>query len=104
MRKATKLFFIGILSVIVLVHCEEENNEVGETLPEALQDLQTEFWLPYSVTEDVDFSIVRPEAYGCYQWYVLNYILIIYQPLNKYYSDCPCTQEDQYCFFFFSGV
>ena len=69
MRKATKLFFIGLLSVIVLVHCEEENNEVGETLPEALQDLQTEFWLPYSVTEDVDFSIVRPEAYGCYQWY-----------------------------------
>ena len=69
MWKATKLFFIGILSVIVLVHCEEENNEVGETLPEALQDLQTEFWLPYSVTEDVDFSIVRPEAYGCYQWY-----------------------------------
>ena len=69
MRTATKIFLLGILSVFVLVHCEEENNEVGETLPEALQDLQTEFWLPYSVTEDVDFSIVRPEAYGCYQWY-----------------------------------
>ena len=69
MRTATNILLLGILSVFVLVHCEEENNEVGETLPEALQDLQTEFWLPYSVTEDVDFSIVRPEAYGCYQWY-----------------------------------
>jgi hypothetical protein len=73
MRKSTKLIFFGVLSLIVLVHCEEQN-ELGETIPEALQDLQTEFWLPYSVTEDVDFSILRPESYGCYQWYVLKYI------------------------------
>jgi hypothetical protein len=39
-------------------------------VPEALQDLQTEFYLPYSVTEDVDFSISRPGGFGCYQWYV----------------------------------
>ena len=37
-------------------------------VPEALQDLQTEFFLPYSVTEDVDFSIARPGGFGCYQW------------------------------------
>jgi hypothetical protein len=37
-------------------------------VPEALQDLQTEFYLPYSVTEDVDFSITRPGGFGCYQW------------------------------------
>jgi hypothetical protein len=37
-------------------------------IPEALQDLQTEFFLPYSVTEDVDFSISRPGGFGCYQW------------------------------------
>ena len=39
-------------------------------VPEALQDLQTEFYLPYSVTEDVDFSITRPGGFGCYQWQV----------------------------------
>jgi len=53
--------------MIVLVHCEEQNEA---TVPEALQDLQTEFWLPYSETEDVDFTILRPEAYGCYLWSV----------------------------------
>jgi hypothetical protein len=37
-------------------------------VPEALQDLQTEFYLPYSVTEDVDFSLSRPGGFGCYQW------------------------------------
>ena len=67
MGTATKTLFLGILSIIVLVHCEEET-ELGEAVPEALQDLQTEFWLPYSVTEDVDFTLVRPETYGCYQW------------------------------------
>ncbi len=39
----------------------------GET-PEALQDIQTEFYLPYSETEDVDFSLNRPMGFGCYQW------------------------------------
>ena len=51
--------------MIAFVHSEEQNEA---NVPEALQDLQTEFWLPYSVTEDVDFTILRPEAYGCYLW------------------------------------
>jgi len=63
------MVFLGILSAVVLAYCEEEN-ELGEAIPEALQDLQTEFWLPYSVTEDVDFTLVRPETFGCYQWSV----------------------------------
>ena len=63
--KMKTLAFIGAISIIVLVHSEEQNEA---NVPEALQDLQTEFWLPYSVTEDVDFTILRPEAYGCYLW------------------------------------
>ena len=65
MRKITNLVYIGVLCMIVLVHCEEQNEA---SVPEALQDLQNEFWLPYSETEDVDFTILRPEAYGCYLW------------------------------------
>ena len=34
------------------------------------EDLQTEFILPYSETEDVDFHIVRPGGFGCWQWWV----------------------------------
>ena len=67
MKKYTKLAFIGVICMVVFVHCEEQT-EGNEEFPEALQDLQTEFWLPYSVTEDVDFTILRPEAYGCYLW------------------------------------
>lgn len=32
------------------------------------EDGQTEFFLPYSETEDVDFHISRPGGSGCYQW------------------------------------
>ena len=38
MRKITNLAFIGVLCMIVLVHCEEQNEA---SVPEALQDLQT---------------------------------------------------------------
>ncbi len=31
-------------------------------------DAQTEFFLPVSETEDVDFHIARPEGFGCYLW------------------------------------
>ena len=65
MKKLSKILWLCIFSVLVVVHSQEESE-----IPEALQDLQTEFWLPYSVTEDVDFSITRPEGYGCYQWYL----------------------------------
>ncbi len=37
-------------------------------LGDDLDDLQTEFILPYSETEDVDFTLVRHGAGGCYQW------------------------------------
>ena len=69
MNMVSKSFSLCIFSILVLVHSEEEI-EIGELTPEAIQDLQTEFWLPYSITEDVDFTITRPEGYGCYQWYV----------------------------------
>ena len=69
MNMVSKSFSLCIFSILVLVHSEEET-EIGEPTPEAIQDLQTEFWLPYSITEDVDFTITRPEGYGCYQWYV----------------------------------
>ena len=38
---------------------------------DALEDVQTEFYLPYSVTEDVDFSLSKPGGFGCYQWLVI---------------------------------
>jgi len=31
-------------------------------------DSQTEFFLPYSETEDVDFSFSRPGGQGCWMW------------------------------------
>ena len=37
---------------------------------DALEDVQTEFYLPYSATEDVDFSLSKPSGFGCYQWLV----------------------------------
>ena len=42
---------------------------------DALEDVQTEFYLPYSATEDVDFSLSKPSGFGCYQWLV--WLLII---------------------------
>ena len=27
-----------------------------------------DYYLPYSNTEDVDFSVSRPEGFGCYKW------------------------------------
>ena len=63
MKKLSKILPLCVFSILVTVHSQEESE-----IPEALQDLQTEFWLPYSVTEDVDFSLTRPEGYGCYQW------------------------------------
>lgn len=39
-----------------------------EDFEEDHDGIQTEFYLPYSVTEDVDFSFIGPEDNGCYQW------------------------------------
>ena len=40
---------------------------------DALEDVQTEFYLPYSATEDVDFSLSKPSGFGCYQWLVWSF-------------------------------
>ena len=29
-----------------------------------------DYYLPYSNSEDVDFSISRPEGFGCYKWII----------------------------------
>lgn len=31
---------------------------------------QTVYYLPYSKSEDVDFSLFRPEGFGCFKWSV----------------------------------
>lgn len=31
---------------------------------------QKEYYLPYSKSEDVDFTIYRPEGFGCFKWSV----------------------------------
>ena len=41
-------------------------------LKKCIISLQTEFYLPYSVSEDVDFSLSRPEGFGCYRWKVAD--------------------------------
>lgn len=50
---------LGLLAVAALAAANDD---------EDFEDLQTEFFLPYSETEDVDFSIVRPGGSGCFQW------------------------------------
>lgn len=45
---------------------------VGAIFASEDEDIQTEFYLPYSVTEDVDFGINKPSAFGCYQWYFVR--------------------------------
>ncbi len=52
------------------------------------EDVQSEFLLPYSVTEDVDFSIPRPGSFGCWQWLVLHFIIRIW--VRLYYVTKPC--------------
>ena len=47
---------LGVLSS--LVNCDEAKPET--------------IYLPYSETEDVDFTIARPNNIGCYQWYFYN--------------------------------
>ena len=61
--KEVEMVWCGILfGIFYLI-----NSGIAE-VPEVLQDLQTEFYLPYSTTEDVDFSLSRPGGFGCYQW------------------------------------
>ena len=55
--------FISIFLLFGNIFAEEED---------PLEDVQTEFYLPYSVTEDVDFSLSKPSGFGCYQWYIFR--------------------------------
>ena len=63
-------FLVIFLTLVALLFAskglkaEEEFSDDDENF----EDFQTEFYLPYSETEDVDFNIVRPGGQGCYQW------------------------------------
>ena len=54
------LAYAVFMATVLTVNCEEDFDD--------FEDLQTEFYLPYSETEDVDFNIQRPGGSGCYQW------------------------------------
>ena len=58
-----KIWNWGLLFVVVLAVSKADDED-------ALEDVQTEFYLPYSTTEDVDFSLSKPGGFGCYQWLV----------------------------------
>ena len=52
---------------------------------------QTEFYLPYSVSEDVDFSISRPEGFGCYRWSVddkFSDLALLHPQVTNYELKC----------------
>ena len=53
----TLLLTLSLLHPLAI--CDEAKEEVPDTI-----------YLPYSETEDVDFTISRPSKIGCYQWYV----------------------------------
>ena len=72
---------------------------------DALEDVQTEFYLPYSATEDVDFSLSKPSGFGCYQWLVwllkaLQYYSII-QFRHNLDNYCP-SNENSYFYLFWT--
>ena len=52
------------VSLAVLVSLASSDEAKPETI-----------YLPYSETEDVDFTIARPNNIGCYQWYQ-SYIFV----------------------------
>ena len=59
---------------------------------DALEDVQTEFYLPYSATEDVDFSLSKPSGFGCYQWLVWLLKALQYYSIIQFRHDL-----DNYC-------
>jgi len=54
---------------------------------DALEDVQTEFYLPYSATEDVDFSLSKPSGFGCYQWSTDEEEVVALQPILTDYDN-----------------
>ena len=61
--KFGRLSLLLAVAFVALAFADDDDDD--------FEDLQTEFYLPYSETEDVDFSIVRPGGSGCFQWYDL---------------------------------
>ena len=59
-REMWKVWNLCLFVVLAIVARAEDED--------ALEDVQTEFYLPYSTTEDVDFSLSKPGGFGCYQW------------------------------------
>ncbi len=55
---------VAVLSGLVTASPDADADNVAD-------ESQTEFLLPYSETEDVDFSIAKPGGSGCYQWLVI---------------------------------
>ena len=55
LKMYTLLLTISLLHPLVI--CDEVKEETPDTI-----------FLPYSETEDVDFTISRPSKIGCYQW------------------------------------
>ena len=50
-----------LLLLVVGACAGEQVEQVEQVVPETI-------FLPYSETEDVDFTIERPSKVGCYQW------------------------------------
>ena len=61
-KMRTHLFSIAAAFLAVIAFASAEDDFEND------DDVQTEFYLHYSETEDVDFSITRDAGYGCYQW------------------------------------
>lgn len=53
---------------------------------EDFDDEQKEFYLPYSETEDVDFSLSQETNNGCYQWSTNNTEVIRLHPIHTNYE------------------
>ena len=47
--------------LLLVLFCTATCIQAEDTVPETI-------YLPYSETEDVDFTISRPSNVGCYQW------------------------------------
>ena len=50
-----------------------------------------DYYLPYSNSEDVDFTIYRPEGFGCYRWSIddkYSDLLSLHPRLENYELKC----------------
>ena len=52
---------VGLCILLMTAGFSAEDKTPKEETPDTI-------YLPYSETEDVDFSIERPNNVGCYQW------------------------------------